>query len=506
MHETREAVPDAETRPAAPDGTAGRVRVALAWSTGLQIFRDLGQFGLTMTLTRLLPAEVYGQFGFLTTLLGFFTLYSFREFLGHTMQVRDGRDVHYQDHFTAGAVMQAIVVVAVNVVAIVFRFLPGYAPLAGVLHVMSLLFVLDLPSEFRVRMLERELDWRRLRVLQAVGFVASGAVSVALAFAGFGVVALIVPTLVVPLPFIYDLFVRERFRPTWAFSWSRFQPAWRFGWMRIATVSLVAAATLTEVSWMTSAIGFAAVGIYGRAMGLAQLVSGRLASLLSLSIYPVLTRLMPEAGAFKRVAEMYLRGIAWVVIPAGTMCAVAASPIVRFIYGPSWTGAVPLVPAAMAVAALLALVQTGYTLLLASGRQAQCLVADGWRLAGSLIALLVALPHGVRPFLLAMCVVHGISMLTIAGFLIAAGALRKRAVYDSLVPAIACTIPAFACAWLVQGAWFGWSLVVFGTTYAVCIRTFFAPQLAEVIGYLPHSARLGRWLGVAEWSSAGATS
>ena len=81
--------------------------------------------GLTITLVRLLPAEAYGQFGFLTTLLGFFTLYSFREFLGHTLQVRDGEAVHYQDHFTAGAVMQVLFFALVNVVAIGFRFAAG---------------------------------------------------------------------------------------------------------------------------------------------------------------------------------------------------------------------------------------------------------------------------------------------------------------------------------------------------------------------------------------------
>ena len=36
-------------------------------------------------------------------------------------------------------------------------------------------------------MLERELDWRRLRSLQAIGFVCGGVVSIGLALAGAGV-------------------------------------------------------------------------------------------------------------------------------------------------------------------------------------------------------------------------------------------------------------------------------------------------------------------------------
>ena len=183
--------------PGPPRDAAGRARLAVAWATGFQLFRDVVQFGLTSTLVRLLPAEVYGQFGFVTTLLSFFTLYSFREFLGHTLQVRDGESVHYQDHFTAGLAVQLLVFTVVNGVAIGCRFVPAYAPVSPVLHVMAVLFLLDLPSEFRVKMLERELDWRRLRSLQAVGFVGGGMVSIGLAFAGAGVFALLLPTLLV---------------------------------------------------------------------------------------------------------------------------------------------------------------------------------------------------------------------------------------------------------------------------------------------------------------------
>ncbi len=319
-------VPDAEV--------AQRARLAVAWGAGFQFFRDLVQFGLTVTLARLLPADAYGQFGFLTTILGFFTLYSFREFLGHTLQVRNGEAVHYQDHFTAGAVIQVLIVAVVNVVAIGFRFVPGYAPLSPVLHVMSVLFLIDLPSEFRVRMLERDLDWRRLRALQAVGFVAGGLVSVAMALAGAKVSALILPTLLVPLPFVYDLFVRARWRPTWAFSWDRFRPAWTFGWVRIATVSFVALATVSESTWMTRALGFASFGIFGRAVGLSQLLCGRVAGLLSLSVYPVLTKLTPDTDSFRRASAMFLRTIGWTAIPLAVLTAMLAGPIVTLIYGP----------------------------------------------------------------------------------------------------------------------------------------------------------------------------
>jgi O-antigen/teichoic acid export membrane protein len=478
----------------APTDAATRARLAVAWATGFQLFRDLVQFGLTLTLVRLLPADAYGQFGFVTTLLGFFTLYSFREFLGHTIQVRDEAAVHYQDHFTAGAIVQVLTCALANLTAVAFRFMPAYAPAAPALHVMSVLFLLDLPSEFRVKMLERNLDWRRLRSLQAIGFVSGGALSIALAFAGAGVYALLIPTLLVPIPFAYDLFVRNGWRPTWAFSWDRFGPAWRFGWTRIATVSFLAVASLTESAWLAKALGFAPFGIYGRAVGLAQLLCGRAGSLLALAIYPVLTRLAPGSQSYQRASALYLRAIGWTVIPAAFALALVAGPVVSLLYGAAWLAAIPLVPAATAGAALGAIAQTGYTLLLAYGRQGQCVVADAWKLAGTVCALAVLLPLGPNAYLLGLCAVQAAIGGIVLGFLWQGRAVTATAIISGTIPAVVGAIFA-ALAMRTTPAWLPAQLLAFAVVYLATLRILFAGPFAELVSHLPQATRVSRWLG-----------
>ena len=479
--------------PLPPSDSGARARLAVAWTTGFQFFRDLVQFGLTMALVRLLPPDAYGQFGFVTTLLSFFTLYSFREFLSHTLQAREGEPVHYQDHFTAGAVVQASLFVVVNAIELGLRWLPHNAAERTVLHVMSVLFVLDLPSELRVKMLERELAWRRLRTLQAMGFVGGGVASIALAFAGAGAYALLLPTLVMPLPFMYDLFVVERWRPTWAFSWDRFRPSWNFGWTRIATVSFVAAATLIESAWLTGAIGFALFGLFNRATGLAQLVCGRVAGLLSTSVYPVLTRLPAESDSFRRASAMYLRSIGWTVVPLATVTSILAGPIVNAIYGRKWIDAIPLVPFAVASVAIAALVQTAYTLLLANGRQRDCLVADMWRLGGTLLTLVIALPLGLRSYLAGGALMHVISLAMVLAFLVRARAVDAAAVFMAIGPALVSASPAVALALVTPGGAIA-QAAVFGVVYLIALRVLFAAPFAELVRYLPLSHQLNRWL------------
>jgi acyl-CoA thioesterase FadM len=83
---------------------AQKARLSVAWTTGLNVLRDATQFGLMLILVRLLPVEAYGQFGLTNTIVGFMMVFSSREFIAHTLLVRDDREVNYQEQFTAGCV------------------------------------------------------------------------------------------------------------------------------------------------------------------------------------------------------------------------------------------------------------------------------------------------------------------------------------------------------------------------------------------------------------------
>ena len=73
-----------------------KARVAIAWNAGFSLFRDLLQFAVTVMLVRLLTPESYGQFGLVTTIIGFLNVLSLENFIAHTLQVRRDEDVHYQ--------------------------------------------------------------------------------------------------------------------------------------------------------------------------------------------------------------------------------------------------------------------------------------------------------------------------------------------------------------------------------------------------------------------------
>ncbi len=473
---------------------ADKARQAVAWTAGITIFQDLLQLGVTLTLTRLLPPEAYGKFTFVTTVIGFFTVLSFREILNYTLQVRSDAETHYQDHFTAGAVIQGVLFLLVNVMAFGLRFVPAYAPAAPLLHVMSLLLPLDLVSEFRVKMLERSLEWRRLRTLHAIGLALGAALAITMALTGWGAYALLVPSLTMSLPFAYDLFVVEGWRPTWAWSAARYGPARRFGLLRIGSGSIVSLSTFSEGLVLTRAIGFADLGVYNRALGLAALVCQRMASLLLNALYPVLTRLPVRSAQYRKASALIMRCLAWTVVPLAVGIGLTAEPVVRLLYGTQWLASVRLVPGALALGGLLALVSASYTLLLAHQEQRLCLAADVARLVGTLPALAVAVRWGVEAYLASLILLQIAILATMLLWLQRDETIARGGVSASLIPSALASAGALAIVVMLGRAsgvaigpiWTGFAAGgAFMATYLVLLRTFFARLLFDLVCQLP---------------------
>ncbi|MDR1989808.1 MAG: oligosaccharide flippase family protein [Acidobacteriaceae bacterium] len=478
---------------------ADKARQAVAWTAGITIFQDLLQLAITLNLTRLLPPDAYGKFSFVNTTIGFFTVFSFREIVNYTLLVRSDEETNYQDQFTAGVFIQGALFLLVNLMAFGIRSLPAYAPAAYALHIMSLLLPLDLISEFRVKMIERQMDWKRLRTLHAVGLTLGAVLALSMAFAGGGVYSLLVPSLMMPIPFAYDLFVREGWRPTWELRRERYLPAFRFGITRIGSGGAVTISSFIESAVLTRAIGFVQLGIYNRALGLSVLVCQRVAALFVNALYPVLARVTIQSDQYRRVSALILRCMAWAVIPLAVGIGLTAEPVIRLLYGTQWLDAVHLVPPALAIGALISLVHVTYVLLLAHQRQQYCLAADLVRLSGTVLALVFALGHGLETYMLALIAMHTVILLATLSWLYRDRAMRWTGVQAAFTPALVGAAAAFASVAMLQWLtgmtigpiWTGFAAgALFMTVYLTSLRVVFPASLRELVCQLPRSATL----------------
>jgi teichuronic acid exporter len=471
-----------EATPSDSSALADKARSGVLWVTGLNLFRDLLQFGTMLVLVRVLAAKAYGEFSLVSSVMVFFTVFSFRSFLEHTLQLRPGEAVDYQSHFTLGGAMQLGMCALVNAAASALRHLPKYAEIAPVLHVTSVFFVLDWASELRVKMLERELDWKRLRTLQATGIVGNSLLAIALAKLGYGVYALVLPGMVATLPFIWDLFIRLQWRPAWTWDRARYRAAWSYGWTRIMAGMLTTARPVIEGAVIVQITGFAQLGYMSRAVGLSVLCCQKMPSVLTMTLYPVLTRMARKSEAFERANGLVLRLVGWMAIPCALLFSVVAQPVVRLVYGSKWDAAIPLLPYALAGGTAGALYQATTTLMLADVQHRGCAVAELLTLASLVFCLFAVLPHGIAWYLAAVAMVQGAVLLWMLWSLRRTGALSSGAIVVAVgAPLGVGTVARLACMTLPSV----WAGLLFTAVYAAGIWLLCPAELRELLGYVP---------------------
>jgi O-antigen/teichoic acid export membrane protein len=463
------------------------------WVTALNVFRDLLQFGTMLVLVRLLAPKAYGEFSLVSSVMVFFTVFSFRSFLEHTLQLRPDEAVDYQSHFTAGAAMQFGMCALVNAAALALRYLPKYSEIAPVLHATSIFFLLDWAGEFRVKMLERALDWKRLRSLQAAGLVANSALAIVLARLGFGVYALVLPGMMATLPFIWDLFVRAQWRPDWTWNRVHYRAAWSYGWTRIMAGMLTTARPVIEGAVIVEFTGFAQLGLMSRAVGLSVLCCQRMPGVLTMTLYPVLTRMARKSEAFERANALVLRLVGWMAIPCAILFSLVAHPLVRLVYGSKWDAAIPLLPYALAGGTAGALYQTATTLMLADVQHRGCALAEFLTLACLVVCLFTVLPHGIAPYLGAVAIVQAIVLLWMLRSLVRTRALSARAVVRGVLAPLAAGLAAWLACAAAPAAHSVSSIAaigaIFALTYGIAIRLLCPREFGELIAYIPFPGR-----------------
>jgi O-antigen/teichoic acid export membrane protein len=363
------------------------------------------------------------------------------------------------------------------------------------LHVMSLTFLLEWPCELRRTMLQRELDWKRMRLLHGAGLIASSALSIAMALMGAGTYALLIPGMLATIPFAVELFFVHKWRPTWRWRAKDYAASVNFGVHRIGSGLVSGGRLLLEASLLAQTLGFGVFGILTRAVGLAQLLCLKLSSQLLASIYPVLARIDKGTARYQRVSALSLGYIAWFVIPIGVVFAIQAGPVVNLIYGHKWDDVIALLPLALAGGVVGALVHAAYSLLLGHGRHRLCLVLDIALLAGTALSLAACLPLGAAAYLAGIAASQSVTLAIAVAMLAKDSAISIDGIRDALVPPVIGSLTA-ALAGVpmmsiqIDGRLAAWvpSLgfaVIFALAYLAVLRLVFRSAMEELVEQLP---------------------
>jgi O-antigen/teichoic acid export membrane protein len=353
----------------------------LAWNALFQAFQVAISFGSMVILSRIIPQDDYGRAGAVVAVLTLVNAFGCGQFISQSLQLPDGVEPDWGAHWTASFWIQLGLSAAVHLIAGICWFLPTYRSIALLLHVGAVGLVLDWPNKIGGALLWRAMDFRRLRIVHAISAFFATAVTVVMGIRGQGALAIVVgANLLSGLPFAVDLLVVRGWRPPrgwlrWP-DWRAYRASLHFGLQRAGSSLVASAKDAIATAILPSALGFAAMGLLGRATGLLSSTVGRLTSALSETVYPVLPRYAAQPATYPQKATLFLQALLWTTLPAVIFVGFEGPLVSRVLYGTKWVAMDPLIaPAAIGVAALTA-GSAANSVLLAANRLRLCFALD----------------------------------------------------------------------------------------------------------------------------------
>lgn len=265
-----------------------------------------------------------------------------------------------------GASLALFVIVFVAAPAIASFYAMPY--IVWPLRALGLLLLVTAFNSVQVAIVQRELQLRKVFNATLVSVLLSGVIGIAAALMGAGLWALVIQQIVYQVANCIILGIQVKWFPRFVFDAAKARKHFDYGW------KLLASGLLDQGYQSLSDL---IIGKQFRASSLGLVSQGKkypqaLGSMLDGAIQPVMlsavSRVQEDVAYVKRLVRRALKTSTFLIVPAMTLFAVCAEPIVRILLGEKWLPCVPFLQMYCFIYALLPIHTTNLQALNGMGR------------------------------------------------------------------------------------------------------------------------------------------
>ena len=368
----------------------------VAWSA-LERFSVQGiQFVLTVIIARLVSPSEYGLIAMLAIFLAIAQSFVDSGFSNALIQKKERTEVDYSTVFYFN----------LGISIVIYLLLFGSAPYIAVFYKEPVLYsvtrwvglniILSGLSIVQRAQLTIRVDFKTQAKASLIAVILSGVVAVYLAYAGYGVWALVTQTLLNTFLNTLFLWVFSHWFPSLVFSWSSFRTLFSFGSKLLLSGLLhtiyINLYSLVIGRWYSSAN----VGYYNRAYQFASFPSINIVSIITRAIYPVQCAMQDDDERLNATFMQYLRLSCLIIFLPMVTLAVLAKPLVLFLLTDKWLPAAELLSILCLAYMWYPVMVINNQILNVKGRSDYFLKAEIWKKVIAITILCITLPLGVK--------------------------------------------------------------------------------------------------------------
>jgi O-antigen/teichoic acid export membrane protein len=318
------------------------VRRSLAWMLLSEGGLFVLQFGGSVVIARLLTPREMGIYAVAYAIVGILSTVRSMGFSSFIVREPELKPDTVKTCFTINAILAVATSAAIATLSFAGGRWLGDPGVRNVLLLLALAPILNILELVPNACLERAGAFQVIAMINLGRMSATTAVTILLALHGFSYMSIAWGTLAsTVLSVIFVNLIGRRFISLWPglHDWRRIL---RFGVQYLMIGGMSTIVTRLSDLMLGRVIGLAALGLYSRAEGLSSLLMQNIHAVIARVVFVDFSehhrRSLPLRATYIRVVAM-ITGLLW---PSFTGLAILAGPVILTIYGPTWTGAAPL--------------------------------------------------------------------------------------------------------------------------------------------------------------------
>lgn len=295
----------------------------------------------TIVLARLLTPEDYGYIGMLAIFMAVASTFIDGGFGSALIQkqrpTREDYSTIFYWNFGLSIVLYTILFFCAPAIARFYE-LPL---LSSVLRVQGIVLIVNAIRIVQTNQLRKQLKFKKIASVELAVSVLSLAVTIYLAWKGFGVWALVAQQLVVSVLTTTIYWVTGHWTPLLAFSKQSFKELFNFGSFVLLSNLVSTISNNIQGLLIGKFYTAATMGYYSKARSTETLSSTFISSVIDQVSYPVLAEAQHDKPQMIRMLKKFIGVLAYITFPLMLLLMLLAKPIFLLLYSERWLPSVP---------------------------------------------------------------------------------------------------------------------------------------------------------------------
>jgi len=311
------------------------------WRFAERCGAQLVSFIVSIVLARILVPEDYGTIALVTVFTAILQVFVDSGLGTALIQKKEADDLDFSSVFYFNLVVCVILYIGMFVASPYIAAFYGDDTLTPIIRVLSLTIIISGVKGIQQAYVSRNMLFKRFFFSTIGGTIFSAILGIGMAYAGFGVWALVVQQLSNTAIDTLILWITVKWRPKKLFSWSRLKVLLSFGWKLLVSSLLDTGYNNLRNLIIGKMYSSADLAFYNQGDKFPKVIVTNINTSIDSVLLPTMSNVQDDKERVKQMTRRAIKTSTYVMAPLMMGLAFCAEPIVSLVLTDKWFPCVP---------------------------------------------------------------------------------------------------------------------------------------------------------------------